>query len=245
MLLVLLACAAPEKGGDDTAATPEGEVPVEVVHLTTEDGVTLEGDFYAADPGDPGVLLLHMSPLSGYDRTVWPGDFIGGLREDGFAVLAIDRRGAGASEGDPAEAAAEAGVYDARAAVDLLLDRAVGDVSIVGASSGTTTTLDYTVTAPDAGYPDPAALVFMSGGSYTEAQHGMEELTAPRLMLTWPETEAAWNEAQRPLDPGTWRFEQYPGDLHAALILPVEPRVGEDIRGWLRGDAEAGDHPIE
>ncbi len=242
---LLLACAPDPVEKEDTAATPPGLAPVEVVHVTTEDGIALEGDYYAAEPGDPGVLLLHMSPLNGYDRTVWPAEFIGDLRADGFAVLALDRRGAGGSEGDPADAAGEPGVWDARAAVDYLIGAGMGGLSVVGGSSGTTTTLDYAVTAAEAGYPVPTGLVFMSPGSYTEAQHDLSELTNPSLMLTYPESEASWNEGQMATAPATWRFEEYAGSAHAALILPDNPTVAADIRAWLRGEGAAGTYVVE
>lgn len=253
MLALLLACAGADDTGatdstdttPDTAATPDGLAEVEVVHLATADGLTLEADWYAGSASGQGVLLLHMSPLNGYDRTVWPVAWIGDLRLDGFAVLALDRRGAGGSEGDPADAAAEPGVYDARAGVDFLLDAGLGEVAIVGGSSGTTTTLDYAATAGDAGYPAPFSVVLMSPGTYTEAQHDVEELPVDRVMVTYPESEATWNENHAPDAPASWRWQEYPGDAHAANVLPEQPEVGEDVRSWLLGGLEGGVYPVE
>lgn len=220
--LALLACNA----GADLP-------PHEVVHLDTEDGLRLEADWYAG--GSRGVLLLHMTPVK-YDRTSWPGDFIRGLLDDGASVLVPDRRGAGGSEGE-AEDAFEGpdGVLDARAAVDFLVANGVEDLSIVGASNGTTTTLDYAVTAAAEGDPVPDAIVLMSPGSYTENQHAFADLEHDRVMFTYPPEERDWPEAQRALDPGTWRFCEYEGGAHGTFLFEAAPVVAEDLRAWLRG----------
>lgn len=257
-MLFLLACtatdpakddtAAPDDSGpaeDDTGTTTTGLAAVEVIHVETADGLTLEADWYAANPGDPAVLFLHMSPANGYDRTVWPVEFINSLRDEGFAVLALDRRGAGGSEGEPEDAPAEPGVWDARAAVDFMVDAGIGDLVIIGGSNGTTTTWDYTVTAAAQGYPEPVTIVFMSPGSYTESQHDLEEHDFPHLMFAYPESEATWNERQFDLNPGSWRFEQYAGSTHAAPILAENPTVAEDIRAWLLGEADPGQYSVE
>lgn len=225
-LLILAAC-------DGTAVAPPGLPAPEVVTVETADGLTLEGDWYGQDGAAPGVLLLHMTPVA-YDRTTWSVAWIEALRGDGFAVLAIDRRGAGGSEGEAQDAfEGPNGVYDARAGVDFLLDHQATDVRLVGASNGTTTALDYAVTADAAGYPAPERMGFMSGGDYTENNHAMEALVIERLLFTYPRTEAAWNEAQQALDPGTWTFEPYDGSAHGTEVFAEEPEVAERIREWL------------
>jgi len=243
MLLLVLACTPDPV--DETTATPDGLPAAEVVTLETADGLTLEADWYPGSALDQGLLLLHMSPLNGHDRTVWPLDWIRDLRLDGFAVLVPDRRGAGGSEGDPADAAAEPGVYDARAGVDFLLDAGQAEVALVGGSSGTTTSVDYAVTAPDAGYPAPYAVVLMSPGPYTEAQHAIKDLPVDRVMVTYPESEAEWNEEHSPDSPASWRWQEYPGEAHAADVLTELPEVGEDVRTWLLGGLEGGSYPVE
>lgn len=248
MLFLLLACdgetATPKddsaSAGDSSPADDTGDLPLdlpdpEVVHLETADGLTLEGDWYAQAGGAPSVLLLHMTPVA-YDRTTWSVDWIEALRADGFAVLAIDRRGAGGSEGEPQDAYdGPEGVNDARGGVDFLLDHGATDIRLVGASNGTTTALDYTVTASAAGYPAPERMVFMSGGSYTETNHDMEELVIDLLLFTYPRGEANWNEAQAELDPGTWTFEQYAGNAHGTEVFEDSPDTAEFVRAWLSG----------
>lgn len=67
-----------------------------VVTLTTPDGITLIGDFYAAESPAPTLLLLHMAYTW---RGVWSPS-IPTFLEAGYNVLAVDMRGWGDSGGD-------------------------------------------------------------------------------------------------------------------------------------------------
>lgn len=239
-LLCLIACTtppgaqAPAAGGSAGACTPS-DAAVEVVSLTAADGVVLAADWYAAGDADPFVVLLHMIPPS-WDRTSWASSFIADLRAECFGVLALDRRGAGESEGVAEDAyTGDLGVNDARAAVEFGSTRTSGDVSIVGASNGTTTALDYAVTAADAGYPAPASMVFWSPGSYTETNHRMGELELARLMLVYPSSEADWPESKRTLDPGTWTWDEYAGTRHGTTAFGTANDPGAEIVAFIAG----------
>ena len=245
LLSLLLACTASSAPKtDDTAAvtttdtdpTPETdfEVPgVEVVSIVTADGVTLAADWYAHAPGSPAVLLLHMIPPT-YDRSSWPVDFIELLRTDGYAVLALDRRGAGDSGGDAEDAyEGDLGVEDANAAADFLTGLGFDRLAVIGASNGTTTTLDYAASADDTGRPIPWALSFMSGGTYTVNNTRMGQLDADALFFIYPDDEAGWNEEQAALDPGTWTFQSYPRGDHGTFMFDAVPTVRDDLRAFL------------
>jgi len=66
------------------------------VELTTDDGLTLVGEFLETNsPLAPAILLLH--PL-GEQKESWDG-FINSLNDNGFFVLALDLRAHGASQG--------------------------------------------------------------------------------------------------------------------------------------------------
>ncbi len=67
-----------------------------VVTLTTPDGITLVGDFYAAESPAPTLLLLHMANSS---RAAWTRS-IPTLLEGGYNILAVDMRGWGESGGE-------------------------------------------------------------------------------------------------------------------------------------------------
>lgn len=227
LTLWLASSACGDKGSD--SATPDGDGDLDsgwtspeggVVHLQTRDGVTLEGDYYPASaPGRPGVVLLHMIP-PGNDRTNWPEAFIAELAAHDWAVINIDRRGAGNSEGDATDAyEGELGRYDTEAAVTRLTTDGYGPVGIMGASNGTTSMIDYAAWAPGEGLPVPAVLGFLTGGTYTEAQTSMEEVVDLPCVFTYQTSENAWSEEQRALDPGDWEFHEYPGAGHGTQML--------------------------
>ena len=224
--------SAEDTGGDDT-----GELPgVEAVTVPTADGVTLAGDYYGNAAGAEAVLLLHMIPPT-YDRTTWPVEFTETLRDDGYAVLALDRRGAGES-GGVAEDAYEgpAGVLDAEAAVALLTERGAASVVLVAASNGTTTALDYTLEADAAGLPTPRAMIWMSPGSWTENNHAVAELGdfAP-LLFVYPKNEAGWSDdIHAAADPDDrWAYRECPGRSHGTFLFDTVDGLGEDLRDWL------------
>lgn len=229
--------ASPEDSGDSTAPDDTGDYtppPVEVISLTTEDGVSLAADWYDNAAGSTGLLLLHMIPPS-WDRTSWPPDFIESLVDDGFAVLALDRRGAGASGGNAVDAyEGDLGVNDAYAAVDYMVAGGHDRVVVIGASNGTTTLLDYATGAGAAGRPDPDALIFMSGGTYTENNSRLRASTGANLLFIYPSSEAAWNEEQRLNDPGTWSFAEYADGAHGTRMFDAVPTVRDDMRTFLR-----------
>jgi pimeloyl-ACP methyl ester carboxylesterase len=242
VLLILLAACKKQSSPTtpiDTDTTTPGTTdtsvgPPTVVTVETRDGVTLEGDWWAGDPGAPGFVLLHMIPPAN-DRTNWPRSFEKDLVREGYAVLAIDRRGAGGSEGVAVEAyEGPNGKYDVEACALYLADQGAGPLAIIGASNGTTSMLDYAVFAPDEGLPVPVALGFMTGGTYTENQTAMIDLQQPTV-FTYSTAEAAWSVDQQPLDPGSWSFLEYPQGDHGTRMFDAAPEVGDDLIAFFTG----------
>lgn len=233
-LLLLLACTG-QLPADDTGPGPGDTAPFVppggvVISLTTADGVTLEADWYDNAPGSPAVLLLHMIPPN-YDRSSWPGAFIESLVDDGYAVLALDRRGAGGSEGNAEDAYnGDLGVNDAYAAVDHMVAAEHDRLAIIGASNGTTTLLDYT-NSPG-GRPAPEALVLMSGGTYTESNSALRAGTSDHMLFLYPSAEASWNEALVGTN-DAWEFIEYEGNAHGTEMFRRVETVEDDIRGYL------------
>ena len=121
---------------DDDSLYADAE-PVEV-ELTTEDELTLIGDYWAQLPemtpesGAPAVLLLHML---GGNRGAWE-PMVVPLLDAGFAVLAVDMRGHGATRGSQDWTLAES---DHQLWLDWLREQEgvrADSVSIIGASIG-------------------------------------------------------------------------------------------------------------
>ena len=252
LLPLLLACGdkdAPEDGEDpgvgaadpdtdaDTDAGP-GPTPSGEVALETADGVALVADWYPASrPDRPAVLLLHMIPPS-WDRSSWPGAFISALQAEDWAVLVVDRRGAGGSGGAARDAyEGPGGQRDVDACVEFLGAEGADALAIIGASNGTTSMVDFVVGTGDGGALVPAAIAFMTGGTYTENQHAMAEVAAIGVpaMFTYSTAERAWSVDQMPLDPGGWAFEEYASGDHGTKMFDAAPEVGADLVGFLGG----------
>jgi len=229
-ILGMMACS-----GDSVEPPPPPPVGESgVVTLSTRDGVELVGDVYAGEPGSAGVVLLHMTPSGPWNRGDWPASFISKLTDEGWSVLAIDRRGAGESGGDPVDAyEGEAGRYDVEAAVIELDRRGVGPIALIGASNGTTSALDYAVWAGSEGLPVPVALGMMTGGSYTENQNPMSDLGDTPTVFTYSTAERDWSVEQQAIAADSWVFEEYPNGAHGTQMFDVAPEVEDDLAAFF------------
>jgi len=207
-----------------------------VVTLTTRDGVDLEADYVPADSaGAPGFCLFHMIP-PGNDRTNWPTAFVEALADEGWAVLVVDRRGAGNSGGVAIEAyEGPNGKYDVEACAKKLEADGYGPLAVIGASNGTTSMLDYAVWAGGEALPVPVALGYMTGGAYTEVQNDMASAPDVPAIFTYSTAEAAWSVDQQVHDPGNWVFEEYPLGDHGTRMFDAAPAVSEDLIDFFRG----------
>ena len=208
----------------------------------TQDGVALEADLYSnGEVEGPGVVLLHMIPPSN-DRTNYPADFIDDLVAKGITVLNVDRRGAGASKGDPKEAYEGAkGKLDVEAAITFLSKGPcrvdASRIALVGASNGTTSAVDYAVMAHiDPNWPRPASLVLLTGGPYTENQHGLAGHSAALSMpvhFVYSVEEREWSEAQKEHAQPSWLFSIYKDGAHGTKMFAAAPTAREDVVTFL------------
>jgi len=215
------------------ACGPAGASTAEVLTLTTRDGVALAADRYAGAPGCPGIVLLHMIPPSN-TRADWPADFISMLTDQGWSVLALDRRGAGGSAGEPVDSyTGEKGAFDAEVAVQALAEIGAEGMVLIGASNGTTTALDYAIWAPTEGLPEAVALGFMTGGSYTENQNPMASTPDVPAFFTFSDSESGWSLDQEGLGREDWEFFEYRGGAHGTLMFDAKPKVKRDIVDFL------------
>ncbi|MEZ4268541.1 MAG: hypothetical protein R3F39_19420 [Myxococcota bacterium] len=231
----------------DVAISPVAcaEALERVVTFQTDDGQTLAADFHPTGTANgPAVVLFHMIP-PGNDRTNYPADFRSLLVSRGIAVLNVDRRGAGASSGKAIDAyQGPNGKLDVKAAMAFLATAPcpidMNRVGLIGASNGTTSVLDYTVyAATDPTSPAPAALVFLTGGTYTENQNSINanlELLSPLpLLFVYASNEATWSKAFELIGSMAWRFEQYTPGGHGTQMFGIQPKSPAMVVDWLVG----------
>lgn len=226
--------ALPDAGADMAV----GCAPAGVVEFTTDDGIRLVADFAPAGPR--AAILLHMIP-PGNTRANYPAEFIAALNARGVSVLNVDRRGAGDSDGVAREAyEGPNGWLDAKAARDFLAasgcDVDLTRVTLVGASNGTTTALDYAIEAADDAAP--AALVFLTGGGYTENQHRVAEhrptLDALPLLFVFSTAERQWSAGFAGLTAAPdWRFEEFADGAHGTRMFGAVPASIAIVADWI------------
>lgn len=217
----------------DDCGAPEG-----VVQIQYDDaGFEWTADWWpAAAPTAPAVLLLHMIPPH-YDRSSYPQRVRQRLHDQGWAVLNVDRRGAGDTPGVPEDAyIGPGGLQDVSASVNFLVSaagRCHADptrVALVAASNGTTAAWDYHV-GHDPSLPGPRAMIFMSPGSYTENQHPVSAAGAPPILWLYPTTEP-WSRtfAGQSSD---WEFIER-GDQHGTGMFDGGQLEQDTLNDMLR-----------
>lgn len=235
-VVLSLALATALFAGEDVRAVECG-----VVTLKTSDGLDLIADHCrSGEPGSPAVVLLHMIPPH-HDRTNYPESFRRKLADKGLDVLSVDRRGAGDSQGVAKEAyTGPNGVLDVQAALSWLAANTDADLTTwgcVGASNGTTSCLDYTAHAgKDEALVGPSALVFMTGGSYTESQNALagSPAAAVPVLFTFNAQEAEWSAAQKAVPhTGDWRFQSYAPGGHGTRVFEPNPESMDDVASFL------------
>lgn len=246
-----MADAGQDGGGSGDAGADAGPAPgctavgldPEVVHFDTDDGVTLEAAlFVEGTVGGPGLILLHMVPPTN-NRSNYARPVIDTFVARGFTVLNVDRRGAGGSGGEAIDAyTGPNGRLDAKAAFAFLRAHPCGidatRIALVGASNGTTTVLDYALmTAADDALEAPAALVFLTGGAYTEAQNTVADnratLETLRVLFVYSTAERAWSAPFEAGAPTTWQFNEYTGGDHGTRMFSAVPASVTDVADFL------------
>ena len=267
LTLGLVACAGAspnpdrgvDRGTDDGPGDPDngplgGECTADrdgsVVQLSTEDGLTLEADFYVEGAsGGPVLALFHMIPPSN-DRSNYGPEPIEAFLDAGFSVLNVDRRGAGGSEGNARDAyEGPNGLLDVAAAVSFLSAHAcafdMARLGLVGASNGTTSVLDYTVAADtDEARQSPAAIVFLTGGGYTENQNriinrraALDELP---IQFVYSTAERAWSVGFEEGAAEPWQFNEYADGAHGTRMFGAVPGSVGDVAAFLSAQLGGG-----
>lgn len=225
---------------DERCARDPASGADEAVQLLTRDDVCLSADLYAG--GDEvGVLLVHPDGDAAGD---WDPSFLACLGELG-TVLAIDRRGAGASEANPEGAPdTDADRNDVDAGAAALTARGLATVFVVGVGESTAGVLDYGVWAGSGGASAPDALALIGAGPATEAKSSFAAMAA-----TFVPTQVLVNPAADGLT-DDWRaqLEQTAG-ADWALGEASQTRAGDplpagEVAGFFAAVGSAG-APLE
>lgn len=214
------------------------------VTVTTDDGQNLEAEIYPSGTrSGPGAVLLHMTPSGFNDRTNYPQSFIDALTAKGMTVLNMNRRGVGG----PAALARSAyegpdGKFDAKGGYDFLVnhDCAIdaSRIVFVGASNGTTTALDFAVYASrEATVEVPAALVFLTGGTYTENNNTIAAertlLDALPIQFVYSNAESAWSAQFLANAADTWTFDEFDPGGHGTQMFGVQPTSIDTVADFI------------
>jgi pimeloyl-ACP methyl ester carboxylesterase len=231
--LVAAACAVSILAAVGAAAAPAPQQ----VSMKTEDGITLLGTFYLPSRPGPAIILVHMQTRSREDwQALGPR-----LADAGFAALAVDLRGHGAS--DPPPPGTDAGdlsrmMIDLKAARTFLASRSdvvQGRIGLAGASIGANLAILFA-----AGEPTVRSLALLSAGlDYrglrTEA--AMARLTkSAALFVSSDEDSYATNSARRLAQQpgGTREMRLLTGAGHGTVMLNRQPELAAALVDWFR-----------
>jgi pimeloyl-ACP methyl ester carboxylesterase len=211
LLAVLALLTAGCSGDDPPVEDPPGDY--ESVTFTSSDDVSLHGRLFGGGAGKPGVVLSHMFPA---DQRSWQ-PFAETLAEFDFMVLTFDFRGYGRSEG---KKEIDKLHWDVEGAVQLLRERGVRGVFLIGASMGGTASLKV---AARENFLGIAALSAPTEFRGLEALTQMAQVETPVLLIA-AEDDAARHDAADffKAAPGTRLIEIYRGDDHGTDLLTGE-----------------------
>ncbi len=207
----------------------------EDVTLKAADGAKLHAVYEAAAKPRSGVVLVHML---GRDSGDWR--FLADkLKAQGVSSVAVDLRahGGSATEGQtPTDADFAAMHNDVRAAVQLLKDKGIQDIAILGASIGAN--LALTVAAED---PAITSLVLLSPGMDYKgiSIEGALETYGERPLLTvvskddrYSAKTGLWIDSQAR---GYHELEIFESAGHGTRMLNKAPSLEPMVISWLLG----------
>jgi predicted acyl esterase len=220
-----------------TATTGEGDG--EDITLTTSDGVQLAARFYAPENLNADTAVLILVHEAYRDSSSWDGFHTAAL-ENGYAVIALDLRGHGQSEGDLVFDEAMDRDIDAvmewiRTTPDLNGDRII----IAGASVGANLAL-----RAGARYPQINTLVLLSPGlMYWEigTENAILDYGRRPLLLVASENDAYSATSVRKLNElgrGYDKLVIYPGAEHGTEMIRSQPDLSDLIFNWFEQTME-------
>lgn len=218
---------------DLPTVTPQPTLARFPMQVGAPDGLLLHGDYYsAAQRPAPGVLLLHQG---GSDRAAW-ADLAAQLQAVGYAALALDLRGYGATGGSPDWTLARG---DATAALAYLGDLPGVDPNrliVVGAGIGANLGLNACADAPGCG----AAVLISPGLDYlgvTTADAMARMNQRPVLIISGEgdDNNPADSITLDSLARGPHRLVIVPAAAHGTALLQADPTLLNLVAEWLAG----------
>ena len=222
ILLVLTSCIKEEQAGT---------IVQKKITLTTSDEITIKADFFP-EKTNKAVVLLHM-----YQNKKESWDFfIDSLRKEGYNVLAIDFRGHGESDLNVEEFTEEDFnnmILDVEAAFDYLRNNNVIHISIIGASIGANTGLNFA--AEDLRVRN---LVLLSPGlDYRgiKTPVSIKNYNRPLLIITGGLDTYSWDSSNNLFDssPSRIKLQPYETDLHGTELLKNTPEAKTLLIEWM------------
>lgn len=216
---------------DLPTVTPQPTQASFPMRISAADGLLLEASYYsAARRPTPGVLLLHMGDA---DRHTWD-DLAARLQQVGYAVLAVDLRGHGATGGRENWALAQQDTAAALAELAALPGVDASRLIVIGAGIGAN--LGINACADVAGCA--AAALLSPGVDYLgiTATGAVTRFGARPLLII-----ASENDGNNPADSvtldalavGPHQLLIVPFSAHGTDLLRVQPDLIEQIAGWL------------
>lgn len=209
----------------------------QTVSFRTEDGVNLMASLYLPSRPGPAVILLHMQTRS---REDWQS-LAGRLADAGFAALALDFRGHGASDPPPPGADSQdlsrlaQDVKAARAYLASRSDVAQGRVGIAGASIGANVAILYA-----AGEPTVRSIALLSAGLDYRGLRTESAMTKlgkrPALLVASEEDSYAANSARKlaKQEGGTRELRLLTGAGHGTVMLSRQADLAAALVDWFR-----------
>ncbi|MEE2750290.1 MAG: alpha/beta fold hydrolase [Myxococcota bacterium] len=210
--------------------------PVENVKIPTEDGLELHAFYQPSEDSQKAVLFLHM-----LDRSAKDWEYLAQrMNRAGFNTLALDLRshGENAGEGKPTSdlnySDFRAMIGDVGSALAWLKKRGTGDISIVGASIGSSLALLSAGTDPDI-----RNLVLLSPGVNYKGLElaGAMETYGERPVLIAVSSEDGYSaKSALVLDAealGKHHMAIYDNAGHGTKMLNRSPKLEPLIQSWL------------
>jgi len=219
------------------------------VTFNAADGFTLQGTFYSAPKGGPGILLLHQcnADRRSYDQLALM------LNNAGYNVLSFDFRGFGGSRGgqytdfsSQRQAVVDKMPGDVDAALTFLasqntvIARALG---VVGGSCGVNQAIQASRRQPDV-----RTLVLLSGGTNADGEaHIQASRQLPIFGVASEEDGGAPASIKKIVGLSAHpdsRVQMLKNAGHAAEMLAKQEDLGADIVIWFRANLPVGGYGL-
>jgi pimeloyl-ACP methyl ester carboxylesterase len=195
------------------------------VSVTASDGFALQGSYFSAEKGGPGILLLHQCDA---DRSIY-NQLATMLNVAGYNVLTIDWRGFGGKESMPGDVDAALKFLSAQPTV---ISRALG---VVGGSCG----VNQAVQASRR-HPEIRTLVLLSGATDAQGEAHIKSSAALPIFGAASEEDTDAAAAIRKIvglsaHPDS-RTEIFKDAGHAAAMFARQQDLEADIVIWFRAN---------